>query len=160
MDRTPSWEANSYSASQDIHRLLRNPKVHYRVHKSPNLVPILSQPNQLHPIDPYLPKVQLNVIFPPTPKSFQWSLPFGPPNQHPENSSPLLTRAACPTHLILLDLINLTILDKEYRRRSSSLYNFLQDPSSSLLGPNIFLNTLFSETLSLCKGKGKVVPVL
>jgi hypothetical protein len=28
--------------------------------------------------------------------------------------------------------------------------NFLHDPSSSLLGPNILLNTLFSKTLSLC----------
>jgi hypothetical protein len=33
---------------------------------------------------------------------------------------------------------------------SSSLCNFLHDPSSSLLGPNILLNTLFSQTLSLC----------
>jgi hypothetical protein len=32
----------------------------------------------------------------------------------------------------------------------SSLCSFLHDPSSSLLGPNIFLNTLFSKTLSLC----------
>jgi hypothetical protein len=28
--------------------------------------------------------------------------------------------------------------------------NFLHDPSSSLLGPNILLNTLYSKTLSLC----------
>jgi hypothetical protein len=33
---------------------------------------------------------------------------------------------------------------------SSSLCNFLHDPSSSRLGPNILLNTLFSQTLSLC----------
>jgi hypothetical protein len=31
-----------------------------------------------------------------------------------------------------------------------SLCNFLHDPSSSLLGPNILLNTLFPKTLSLC----------
>jgi hypothetical protein len=36
-----------------------------------------------------------------------------------------------------------------YEVMSSSLCNFLHDPSSSLLGPNI-LNTLFSKTLSLC----------
>jgi hypothetical protein len=29
-----SWEANSHSASQEILSLFRNPKVHYRVHKS------------------------------------------------------------------------------------------------------------------------------
>jgi hypothetical protein len=31
----------------------------------------------------------------------------------------------------------------------SSLCNFLHDPSSSFLGPNILFNTLFSKTLSL-----------
>jgi hypothetical protein len=30
------------------------------------------------------------------------------------------------------------------------IVQFLNDPSFSLLGPNILLNTLFSETLSLC----------
>jgi len=33
MEHNPSWEANSYSASQEIHCPLRNPKVHYCVHK-------------------------------------------------------------------------------------------------------------------------------
>jgi hypothetical protein len=54
-------------------------------------------------------------------------------------------RATCPTHLILLALITLTILSEEYKPCSSSLCNFLQPPVIlSLLGPNILLNTLFS----------------
>jgi hypothetical protein len=57
--------------------------------------------------------------------------------------------ATCPAHLILLDLITLTIFD-EYRLWSTSLYSFLHYSSSSLLGPNILLNTLFSKSLSLC----------
>jgi len=63
-------------------------------------------------------------------------------------SSPI--RATCPAHLIRLDFTTRTILGKEYRSFSSSSCSFLHSPvTSSLLGPNTFLNTLFSNTLSL-----------
>jgi hypothetical protein len=46
--QSPSWETNSRSASQEIPRLLWNPKVHYCVHSSPQLVPVLSQFSSIH----------------------------------------------------------------------------------------------------------------
>jgi len=43
-----SWEANSHSATQEISQLSWNPKVHYHVHKSLTLIPILTQMNSPH----------------------------------------------------------------------------------------------------------------
>jgi hypothetical protein len=68
---------------------LWNPKFHYRVHTNPPLDPNLSLLYPVRPIDPYLSKVHLNAILSPTPRSSQWSLAFGPPNQNPVNTSPL-----------------------------------------------------------------------
>ena len=63
---------------------------------------------------------------------------------------PTPIRATCPAHLILLDFITRTLLGEQYRSISSSLCSFLHFPvTSSLLGPNILLSTLFSNTLSL-----------
>ena len=37
MVQSPSWEANWFAASQEIPRISRNPKVHYRTHKRPSV---------------------------------------------------------------------------------------------------------------------------
>jgi len=42
MEQSPSWEANRFSDSQEIPRILWSPKVCYRIYKYLPPVPVLS----------------------------------------------------------------------------------------------------------------------
>jgi hypothetical protein len=103
MEQRPSWEANSFSASQKITRILWNPVVHYRIHKSPPPVPILPQLNPVHAPSHFL-KIHFNNIH------LRLGLPSGRLTSGLPTKilyAPLFSpiHATCPTRLILLDLI-------------------------------------------------------
>ena len=98
MVQSHSWEANWFVASQEIPRVSRKPKVHYRTHKRPPLVSILGQSNPVHM--PISPGDRPNIIHPSTPRSPQWS-PSLPLSYQDPIHPPLLTHTrnmASPSH--------------------------------------------------------------
>ena len=64
MVQSPSCEANWFAASQEIPRISRNPKVHYRTHKHPPPVSILGQPNPVHIPTSHLLQIHLRLGLP------------------------------------------------------------------------------------------------
>ena len=71
MEQSPSWEANRFSASQEIPHILWISKIHYLVYKCPPTVPILSQIDPVHTPSSYFLNIYLNIILPSTPGSIQ-----------------------------------------------------------------------------------------
>ena len=102
MGQSPSLKANRFWASQEIPLILWNPKIHYRIHKCPPSVSIVSQLDPVHTEHPtswryiFILSIHLRLGLP------SGLFPSGFPTK--TMRTPLLSpiRATCTTHLIHL----------------------------------------------------------
>jgi hypothetical protein len=114
------------------------------------------QSNPIHTIPSYLSKIHFDIVHPPTSWSSQWSLSFWLSNQYSICTPlhPYSCYMARPSHPSWLDYSHYTWRRVQVTKlliMQFSPTSCLRPPvSSSLFGPNILLNTLFSNTLSLC----------
>ena len=150
MAQSPTWEANRFAACQEIPCILWNPKVHCRIHKCPPPVPILSQLDPVHILTSLFLKIHLNIILLSTPGFSKWFLSVWFPHRNRVYASPLLHTRYFPRLSHSSQLYHPKIIGWAEQIINFSLCSFLHFPVPSfLLGPNILLNTLFTNILNL-----------
>jgi hypothetical protein len=85
-------KTESHTANEETPHLLWNPKVYYRVHKSPLSVRTLSEMNLIRTLTLNFPKIHFNIVL----------------TSKPRFSPPICTTS--PIYFMLLDFIILTML--------------------------------------------------
>jgi hypothetical protein len=138
IQRSPAWEANRFSPSQEITAFYGNRK----------FITAFSSPRHLR--NQFIPRVP-----PPFHLILSIHLLLDLPNVllisgfliKTLYASPLPTiRTKCLAYIILLDLISRVIFGEQYRSLSSSLCNFLHSPVTSPFYAQTFPSALCSQT--------------
>ena len=145
MEQSSFWNPNGFSTSQEIPLILRNPKVPYCIYNCPPPVRILSQINSVRTLTFHFLKIHFIIILGPPSGLF----PSGLPTK--TMYAPLLF-----PYVLHAPSISFSILSSEQYSVSSTDHQapnyivFSTPLLPFLLGPNILLSTLFSNTLSQC----------
>ena len=139
MQQGASWDTNSSSTSQEF-------QCSVRYSHSAQLVPTHSQNNLVHGLPLHFLNIYFNIILPPISRSSKWLFPSDFPIKSLYTFIFSHVSHALPSSSLLI------ISPKQYYCEEYKIGVFITQfsPASHylLLGPHIFLSTLFSNTLN------------
>jgi hypothetical protein len=125
------WKASSSSVIEDIPNISWNPRVHFRVHDSSPLVPVLGRIIPVHAVPSYFCQIHFSIILPSTPWSSSSLCPSGFPTRTMRTFHLSPIRATCSASHIFFDLVCRLLFHDEYK----SLNPFIMQLSSILSFP-------------------------